>query len=79
MIPKRTWTAGPNNNKNEQATSVARSPFILLCIPPLQICVRSGWASASALVLKLYWTVLTGLGGSLVPCTLRPVPIASPN
>lgn len=70
MIPKRTWTAGPNNNESEQPTSVARSPFILLFPPPdlwafgMGICICAG-----------YCTGLYFLGACpaprLAPCTLR--------
>lgn len=81
MIPKRTWTAGPNNNESEQPTSVARSPFILLFPPP------DLWAFGMGICIcawVLYRAVLSwGLSGASsrtlhpAPCFLRMSPIDS--
>lgn len=67
VIPKRTWTAGPNNKNNEQPTSVARWSSILLLPPDL-------WAFGMGICICT-GTVHDGLaGGRLAPCTLRPAP-----
>lgn len=67
MIPKRTWTAGPNN-KNEQPTRGGPLPVHII-LPPDLWAVRDGHLH-SAIVL---YVLEPGLPRTLhpAPCSLR--------